>query len=220
MKPATCKGCPLEYIGEGFVPPQGTGEVMLCGEAPGETEAKLGVPFVGMAGAYLDRTLGRIGVSRTAFTITNTIWCRPPGNVIRGWEGAQLHCYEKHLKPLIDRLKPRSIVALGGEPMRVLTGYEGIFRSRGFICDGPNRIPTIGTFHPAYLMPRYDRPSGIKDPWRLTGAAILDIKAALSTPRTFVRSVPNYLEDPLPSVVTEWVNKAIENGGPIMFDIE
>ncbi len=220
MKPETCKGCPLEFIGEGFVPPQGTGEVMLCGEAPGETEAKLGVPFIGMAGAYLDRTLGRIGVSRTAFTITNTIWCRPPHNVIKGWEAAQQHCYEKHLKPLIDQHRPRSIVALGGEPLRVLTGYEGISKSRGFICSGPNGVPTIGTYHPAFLMPRFDRPSGIKDPWRLTGAAILDIKAALAVDRNYVTPVPTYLEDPLPDRVRQWVDEALASGEPVMFDIE
>ena len=146
-----CKGCPLEFIGEGFVPPQGVGHVLLCGEAPGETEAKLGVPFMGMAGAYLDRTLGRIGVSRSAFTITNTIWCRPPHNVIKGWELAQRHCAEKYLLPLVHERKPRAIVALGGEAMTVLTGYEGIFKSRGYIVNGPEGIPTIGTFHPAYL---------------------------------------------------------------------
>lgn len=217
MKPSSCRGCPLEHSGEGFVPPQGVGRVLLCGEAPGATEARLGVPFVGAAGVYLDRTLHRAGIPRSHFTLTNTLWCRPPGNKIAGWESAQRFCHTAHMLPFLKRTKPTSIVALGAEAMEVLTGQGGILKSRGYVLEGPLGIPTIGSFHPAFLMPRKDRMAGMKDPHRLTGALILDLKAALNppTPRS-----PRYLLDPYVNDVKAWVDKAIIANLPVMFDIE
>jgi uracil-DNA glycosylase len=55
-------------------------DLMFIGEAPGATEDKLGLPFVGQAGKLLDTLLGEIGLDRSEVFIANTLMCRPPGN--------------------------------------------------------------------------------------------------------------------------------------------
>src|SRR5690348_3784456 len=89
----------------GFVPPQGTGSygVALIGEAPGEQEARFGVPFYenAPAGATLNRLLRRAGLERDGFVISNAVWSRPPNNYLEGaqWEGQAIAAYQ----PLRDR---------------------------------------------------------------------------------------------------------------------
>ncbi|MBT3271643.1 MAG: uracil-DNA glycosylase, partial [Spirochaetales bacterium] len=55
--------------------------VMIVGEGPGAEEDRLGLPFVGPAGKYLDKWLEAIGLSRSSNCfIANVVKCRPPGN--------------------------------------------------------------------------------------------------------------------------------------------
>jgi uracil-DNA glycosylase family 4 len=55
-------------------------DVMIIGEAPGETEDKLGRPFVGKAGKRLDEALIAAGLKRDEVYITNIYKFRPPNN--------------------------------------------------------------------------------------------------------------------------------------------
>lgn len=75
------KGCPLHLaanavLGEGN--PQA--RIMFIGEAPGEQEDKLGRPFVGPAGKFLDELLASIGLKREEVYISNVVKYRPPTN--------------------------------------------------------------------------------------------------------------------------------------------
>src|ERR1700736_1400179 len=51
--------------------------LMVIGEGPGETEDKLGRPFVGRAGELLERMLLAIDLPREDVYICNTVKCRP-----------------------------------------------------------------------------------------------------------------------------------------------
>jgi hypothetical protein len=51
--------------------------VMLVGEAPGQTESILGVPFTGPAGKLLDQVLTELGVQRRATLIANVFRWQP-----------------------------------------------------------------------------------------------------------------------------------------------
>src|SRR6202022_5166181 len=51
--------------------------LMVVGEGPGETEDKLGRPFVGRAGELLDKMLLAIDLPREDVYIANTVKCRP-----------------------------------------------------------------------------------------------------------------------------------------------
>lgn len=75
------KGCPLHetanaVLGEG----NPEARVMFIGEAPGEQEDKLGRPFVGPAGKFLDELLASIGFKREDVYISNVVKYRPPAN--------------------------------------------------------------------------------------------------------------------------------------------
>lgn len=64
---------------EGFV--RGGGplkpKLLLIGEAPGENEAIQGKPFVGRAGAELDKSLTSIGLTREDVYMTSPVRSRP-----------------------------------------------------------------------------------------------------------------------------------------------
>lgn len=83
-KPATCAGCPLEHKGQGFSIATGSGKngVLLVGEALGRNEALKGEPFVGEAGAQLNRTLQRTRHSRDDFRIFNVVACFPEWTIV------------------------------------------------------------------------------------------------------------------------------------------
>ena len=53
---------------------------MLVGEAPGSNEDQEGLPFVGRAGALLDKMLASINLDRKNVYISNVINYRPPDN--------------------------------------------------------------------------------------------------------------------------------------------
>jgi DNA polymerase len=51
--------------------------VIFVGEAPGATEDKMGIPFVGRAGKFFDELLASIDLSRDDVYVTNTVKYRP-----------------------------------------------------------------------------------------------------------------------------------------------
>ena len=65
-----------------FVPGEGNPDarVVLVGEAPGANEDRVGRPFVGAAGKFLDTLLGEAELERAEVFITNVLKARPPGN--------------------------------------------------------------------------------------------------------------------------------------------
>ncbi len=140
--------------------------VMLIGEAPGRDEDLEGLPFVGRSGMLLDRMLASIGLSRKQNAyITNVIFWRPPGNRPPTPEEAAICA--PFLVRHIELQRPRVLVLLGGTPVRhVLNWEEGITRIRGrwgvYRKDGLE-IPTLPTFHPAYLL---RQPSAKKLAWQ------------------------------------------------------
>ncbi len=70
-----CQGCDLYVHATQTV--FGTGptdaRVVLVGEQPGDREDRAGLPFVGPAGAVLDRALARAGIARSEAYVTNAV---------------------------------------------------------------------------------------------------------------------------------------------------
>lgn len=200
-KPESCSGCPLEGDGKGFVPADGSGAlgVLLVGEAAGETEASVGKPFVGAAGGYLNRVLKRAALRREDFRVHNVLSCRPPDNKLlnQPYEEAAVSWCRPNLDATIGLMRPKAIIALGGIPLRRLTGATSITRYRGFVLPGPEGSWVVPTFHPSYLLPR----RGQAKTSRFVGAVAFDIKKAVEIAREgFVRTPAHYLCDPTPSV--------------------
>ncbi len=72
---ADCQGCELFRDAEQTVFGRGssTASLMLVGEQPGDREDRAGEPFVGPAGALLDKALDAAGVDRDGLYVTNAV---------------------------------------------------------------------------------------------------------------------------------------------------
>lgn len=132
--------------------------LMVVGEGPGETEDMLGRPFVGRAGQLLDRMLAAIGLAREDVYICNTVKCRP---TIGGPNGLRNRAPEPdemtNCRPFLDEqiaiVSPRVILALGAPAAKSFLGRDfQITKMRGSWSAGPNGIPLMVTFHPAYVL--------------------------------------------------------------------
>lgn len=144
-------------------------QLMVVGEGPGETEDRLGRPFVGRAGELLDKMLLAIDLPREDVYICNTVKCRPTqdfgtrlGN--RAPTPDEMRNCRHFLDEQIAIIRPRVILALGAPAAKSFMGERfSITKQRGQWADGPLGIPVIATFHPAYIL-------------RQTGGAMNEVK--------------------------------------------
>lgn len=137
-------------------------QIVAVGESPGKNEDIKGIPFVGGAGEILDRGFDVAKIHRHEVFITNVAHIRPPGDdffwFYKPTPKIELLQGILQLKTDIDRIKPNLIIALGGQPLRILTGKSGITKWRGSIlastlCPGRK---VIATFHPASVLRIFD----------------------------------------------------------------
>ena len=112
-----CRKCALAEGRNLAVPGEGPdqAEVMFIGEAPGYHENRLGRPFVGAAGRFLEELLASIGLQRTDVYICNVIKCRPPKN--RDPLPHEIEACRPFLDAQIALVAPRLIVTLGRHSM-------------------------------------------------------------------------------------------------------
>ena len=133
-------------------------ELLVIGEGPGETEDELGRPFVGRAGALLDKMLLAIGLRREDVFIANTVKCRPTlddGVRLRNRapSGDEMANCRSYLDEQIEILRPRVMLALGAPAAKSFLGPKfSITKQRGQWFDGPDGIALMATFHPAYIL--------------------------------------------------------------------
>jgi DNA polymerase len=158
---ARCVRCPdlvatrrTTVFGEG----DSRAQLVVIGEGPGETEDELGRPFVGRAGQLLDKMLLAIELRREDVFICNTVKCRPTfddGVRLRNRPPTPLEM--SNCRPYLDLqleiVAPRAILCLGAPAAKSFLGPKfSISRQRGEWFDGPNGVPLIATFHPAYIL--------------------------------------------------------------------
>jgi DNA polymerase len=79
------------------------------GEAGGETEERLGRPFVGRSGKFLDKELAKFGFNRTDVYITNVVKYRCVGPP----EEKDVKKCEKWLAAELKEISPKVVVLLG-----------------------------------------------------------------------------------------------------------
>ena len=141
--------------------------VMLVGEAPGADEDRMGKPFVGVSGQLLDRIFACIGMSRAAedskdaLYISNILNWRPPGN--RTPSPAEVEVSLPFIEKHIQLVKPKLLILCGGVSAKALLGSgDSVSKLRktwhdyrpltADISHNSVTIPTIVTYHPAYLL--------------------------------------------------------------------
>ena len=133
--------------------------VMIVGEGPGQKEDEVGKPFVGDAGALLNKMLKAIKIDRKNIYITNVVNFRPPNN--RKPEPAEITRYSNYLREHILIINPKILILMGSTAMESLFGTKiKISKERGTwkeVIINNKTYSTMITFHPAYLLRQADQ---------------------------------------------------------------
>ena len=155
-----CRRCTLWKASTQGVPGEGAAPsgLMLVGEAPGDSEDLQGHPFIGPAGAILDRALQDAGLTRGSVYITNAVkhfkfeprgkrrlHIKPSATEIEAchwWLGEELRL-----------VAPKLVMALGGTAARALLGHPVIVSQ---LRGAPIRLSATAhlwvTIHPSFLL--------------------------------------------------------------------
>ncbi|OED45760.1 hypothetical protein AB836_00285 [Rickettsiales bacterium (ex Bugula neritina AB1)] len=128
--------------------------LLFIGEAPGEEEDKLGVPFVGASGVLLKEMINSINIDINKVYITNICFWRPPLN--RPPTEEEINICLPMVKEIIKLINPKLIVTLGSTATKVLHNkITNISKVRGIfskISIKDNIYESIPTFHPSYIL--------------------------------------------------------------------
>ncbi|MDC2986968.1 uracil-DNA glycosylase [Candidatus Pelagibacter bacterium] len=150
------KNCSLKENAKNLVFSDGNpkSKIMLIGEAPGANEDEEALPFVGRAGALLDKMLSAINLDRKKVYISNIVNYRPPDN--RRPTDEEIKRYLPFITKHIEIINPKIIVLLGSTAMNALIGKGVVIsKMRGKWIEkkfGNCKASVIITFHPAFLM--------------------------------------------------------------------
>ncbi len=155
-----CRKCQIGYERRNNVYGEGDpcARLMVIGEGPGESEDLVGRPFVGRAGELLNKMLAAIDLPREDVYICNTVKCRPTldeGGKLknRAPMPVEMENCRSYLDEQIEIVAPDVILAVGAPAAKSFLGKAfSIINGRGRWYEGPNGIPLMVTFHPAYVL--------------------------------------------------------------------
>lgn len=155
-----CRRCELWRQATQGVPGEGMrhAPLMLVGEAPGDAEDREGHPFVGPAGALLNRALAQAGIDREQAYVTNAVKhfkFEPRGKrrLHSKPNAGEIKACRWWLSQEIELVAPRLIVALGATAAQSLLGKAvTIAGTRGRPLPLGERASLIVTVHPSYLL--------------------------------------------------------------------
>jgi len=199
--------------------------VVLVGEAFGEQEERIGLPFVGTSGQELTRMLGEAGIDRFQCLLTNVFPLRPPDNNIEALCGKKADCgpgyfhsafrqgkyflpkYLQHLQRLRTELSaaPRNlVVALGNTACWALLGSSGIGGLRGSTAYS-TLVPGVK------ILPTY-HPAGVLRNWAWRPIVLADFQKAKREAESplIVRPEREILIEPTLDELVEWFNRPAE----------
>jgi DNA polymerase len=126
-------------------------DLMFLGEAPGQREDEQGLPFVGQAGKLLAELLSEVGLRREDVFISNTLFCRPPGN--RDPLPQEISNCQDYTFRQLELIQPKVVCTLGNFATKLLRGdMTGITRLHGrpeVRTIGPRTVRLLPLYHPA-----------------------------------------------------------------------
>ena len=155
-----CRRCGLWKTATQGVPGEGKAPsgLMLVGEAPGDSEDLQGHPFVGPAGAMLDRALKEAGMDRKSVYVTNAV---------KHFKFEPRGKRRLHVKPSVVEVQacnwwleeelrlvsPKLVIALGATAARALLGRTvTIAQTRGTPLNLNETTSLWVTIHPSFLL--------------------------------------------------------------------
>jgi DNA polymerase len=131
---------------------------MLVGEAPGDQEDLQGHPFVGPAGAMLDRALEDAGMDRQSVYITNAVKhfkFEPRGKrrLHVKPNASEIQACNWWLEQEMRLVSPKLVIALGATAARALLGrVVTIAQTRGSALPLSDTTDLWVTIHPSFLL--------------------------------------------------------------------
>ena len=166
-----CEACPLfaratqAVFGEG----PADSRIVLIGEQPGDAEDRDGHPFVGPAGALLDRALVDAGLDRAAVYLTNAVkhfsWT-PSASEGRGKRrihkkprASEVNACRPWLMAELAKIQPSVLVCLGATAVQAVLGRAmPIAAARGLVHDTPFGRAVVAR-HPSSVLRIAERPA-------------------------------------------------------------
>ncbi|MCS3505711.1 UdgX family uracil-DNA binding protein [Achromobacter sp. JUb104] len=132
--------------------------IMLVGEQPGDKEDLAGLPFVGPAGALLDKALAQAGVDRRDVYVTNAVkhfkWqLRGKRRMHKSPAQVEIRACSYWLDRELDDVGPRVIVALGATALGAVMqdAKQTLKAAMGKVLKrGDSRV--LATFHPSFAL--------------------------------------------------------------------
>ncbi len=155
-----CKACDLWLRGTQTVFGQGArrAKVMFVGEQPGDKEDLEGKPFVGPAGALLDKALIEAGIDRKQTYVTNAVkhfkW-EPRGKrrIHKKPNTVEIAACRPWLDAEIEVVKPQVVVCLGATAAQSLLGRGfRVTQQRGQLLPFRKGITVMATVHPSSIL--------------------------------------------------------------------
>jgi DNA polymerase len=157
---ANCKACDLWKLGTQTVFGEGiaNARVMMVGEQPGDKEDLQGRPFVGPAGAVLDRALTAAGIDRTDVYVTNIVkhfkW-EPRGKrrLHKKPNALEISACRPWLDAEIKVVKPEVVVLLGATAAQGVLGSQfRVTKERGQWVQSNIAPLVMATVHPSSIL--------------------------------------------------------------------
>ena len=157
---AGCRACDLWRLGTRTVFGEGAdrAELALVGEQPGDREDVEGQPFVGPAGAVLDRALREAGLERTAIYVTNAVkhfrWVqRGKRRLHQKPDSIHVAACRPWLRAELEAVRPRLLVLLGATAAQSVLGAQvRVLRDRGRFFQSPFEVTAMPTVHPSSIL--------------------------------------------------------------------
>jgi uracil-DNA glycosylase len=157
---AGCRACELWRLGTRTVFGEGPAPapLMLVGEQPGDREDVEGLPFVGPAGAVLDRALADAGLPRPEVYLTNAVkhfrWERRGKRRLHQKPGPEhVAACRPWLEAEVTVVRPRLMVCLGATAAQAVLGPSfRVLRDRARFFPSPFAVTVMATVHPSSIL--------------------------------------------------------------------
>lgn len=157
---AGCKGCDLWQRGTQTVFGEGSphARVIMVGEQPGDKEDLQGRPFVGPAGAVLDKALAEAGIDRNDVYVTNIVkhfkW-EPRGKrrIHKKPNALEISACRPWLEAEIAVTRPEVVVLLGATAAQGILGRDfRVTQHRGEWVSSDVAPFVLATVHPSSIL--------------------------------------------------------------------
>jgi DNA polymerase len=157
-----CRGCDLYKTATQVVFGEGprAARVMFVGEQPGDQEDRQGTPFVGPAGALLDKALEDARIPRAQVYVTNAVkhfkWeARGKRRIHKKPRVSEIKACRPWLEAELKSVKPVVIVCLGATAAQSVMGPQfKLLQSRGQVFPSPmaDAAHVVATVHPSSVL--------------------------------------------------------------------